>query len=590
MTMPTAGVEQQIEAAVSKAAPWDLVTTFLHLIRESGTDGEWKAAQYIYDKLKGWGADVTMHTPELLISVPRGARLEVLSPAGLGSLRAKTPAFSVPCPGVEGEGVFMPSPKVQRIEDMFSTRGQGGEQDIAGKIVISEGMAMPMRVRDYERRGAAAQIYVNPGQAIHEGICTSIWGTPTLSSLENKPKSAVVVINASDGARLIELAKSGKVRVRVETKLDEGWVKCPLNTVWIEGYEEPEKFVMVHGHLDSWHEGIGDNATGDAALLELARVFTANRGKLRRSLRVCWWPGHSQGRYAGSTWFADNFARDLTRNCIAQINIDSPGCRNATEYREDVMWMREADTFCRDVIRDVTGQESRGKRPLRAGDYSFNQIGLTGFFMLLSNIPPAKRAELGFNYVVGGCGGNTAWHTEADLLDVGDPDVLVTDIKIYVAAITRLLNADLFPFEHSRAAAEILEQLEQYQASAQGHLDLGPAIQAASELKAALEQFESAAKSAPAERHREINQAILDIARFLVPINYARGERFDHDPAVSLPVIPKLDRAPQLADLASNHQLYRCLQTELIRERNKVVDQLDSARLAAERVSANTSR
>jgi len=583
MAIPVSGVEEQIRSTVSKDAPWDLVTTFMRYIRESGTKGEWDAANYIHDKLKSWGCNVTMHAPELLISVPRGARLEILSPAGVGSMRAKTPAFSTACPGVEAEAVFIPSQKVQRIEDMFSTRGLGADQDISGKIVISEGMAMPMRVRDYERRGAAAQIYVHPGAAIHEGICTPIWGTPTLTSLENKPKSPVICINAEDGARLIELTKSGPVRVRVETKLDEGWVKCPLNTVWIEGFEEPEKFVMVHGHLDSWHEGIGDNATGDAALLELARVFTQHRGKLRRSLRVCWWPGHSQGRYAGSTWFADEFARDLTRNCIAQINIDSPGCRNATEYMEDVMWMREADSFCREVIRDVTGQDSRGKRPLRAGDYSFNQVGLTGFFMLLSNIPPARRKELGYNYVVGGCGGNIAWHTESDVLEVGDPDVLVTDIKIYVAAITRLLNADVFPFEHSHAAAEILDQLEKYQSSCQGHLDLVPAIQAASELKSALENFERTARSAAPEKRREINQAILDISRILVPINYARGEKFDHDPAVSLPIVPKLDRAPQLPELVQNHQLYRCLQTELIRERNKIVDQLDSARFIAER-------
>jgi hypothetical protein len=521
-----------------------------------------------------------MFTLELLISIPREAKLEV---SGLGPVRAKTPVFSISTPGIEADAIYIPAPKAHRIEDMFSTRGE--DQDVAGKIVITEGMAMPLRVSDYERRGALAQIYIHPGSAIHEGTCTPIWGTPTLASLETKPKSAVVCINAVDGAKLIDLAKAGPIRARVSTRLDEGWVKCPLNTVWIEGYEEPEKFVLVHGHLDSWYEGIGDNATGDAALLELARVFTEHRGKLRRSLRVCWWPGHSQGRYAGSTWFADEFARDLTRNCIAQIDIDSPGCRDATEYMEDVMWMRETDAFCQDVIRGVTGKDSRGKRPIRAGDYSFNQIGLTGFFMLLSNIPPARRKELGYNYIVGGCGGNIAWHTESDVLEVGDPDVLETDIKIYVSAITRLLNADVFPFRHSLAAAEILEQLEQYQAAAKDHLDLSQAIQAASELKSALETFERAAQSAPPEKHRAINQAMLDLGRLLVPINYARGERFDHDPAIHLGTIPRLDRAAVLPTLVQDHQRYRCLQTELVRERNKIVDQLDTARLLAERVS-----
>src|SRR4030088_2823149 len=96
-------IEHAIRKSITKEIPWDLVTTFSRIIRESGTEGEWKAAQYIYDKLQSFGADVTMHTPELLISVPRGARLEVISPTGIGTIRAKTPAFALPTPGVEAE-------------------------------------------------------------------------------------------------------------------------------------------------------------------------------------------------------------------------------------------------------------------------------------------------------------------------------------------------------------------------------------------------------------------------------------------------------------------------------------------------------
>ncbi len=57
--------------------------------------------------------------------------------------------------------------------------------------------------------------------------------------------------------------------------------------------------MLVHGHLDSWGEGIGDNATGDATLLELARALHENRQNLARSVRIAWWSGHSHGRYAG---------------------------------------------------------------------------------------------------------------------------------------------------------------------------------------------------------------------------------------------------------------------------------------------------
>ena len=31
--------------------------------------------------------------------------------------------------------------------------------------------------------------------------------------------------------------------------------------------------MLLHGHYDSWDVGVGDNATGNATLLEIARVL-----------------------------------------------------------------------------------------------------------------------------------------------------------------------------------------------------------------------------------------------------------------------------------------------------------------------------
>src|SRR5262249_62091939 len=91
-------------------------------------------------------------------------------------------------------------------------------------------------------------------------------------------------------------------------------------------------FVFLHGHYDSWQVGVGDNGTGNACMLEVARVLWQMRGKLRRSVRLAWWPGHSTGRYGGSTWYLDAHAADFAKQCILQMNCDSPGCRWATDY------------------------------------------------------------------------------------------------------------------------------------------------------------------------------------------------------------------------------------------------------------------
>ena len=321
---------------------------------------------------------------------------------------------------------------------------------IKGKIVVSEGFAFPQKVLEFEQKGALGMIAVNPGADAHWGICTSIWGTPDLDDLPRKPGMPVVVVNNPDGKELISLAESGG-RATIRTEMEEGWYAQKVPVVEIKGAGEPDKFVLVHGHYDSWDVGVGDNATGDATLLELARVLWKNRKKLKRSVRIAWWPGHSTGRYAGSTWFADHFAIDLDENCVAQVNCDSPGCRWATMFK-DISWMPETQAYAQSAIKAVTGLPSHGERPHRAGDYAFNNIGLSSFFMLSSTMPDELRAEKGY-YTVGGCGGNIAWHTEHDLMEIADKEILLRDIKVYAQAVIGVANAAILPFDWIAALA-----------------------------------------------------------------------------------------------------------------------------------------
>ena len=309
---------------------------------------------------------------------------------------------------------------------------------------------------------------------MHEGICTSIWGAPTAESLGRKPTVPVVCINHPDGEQLIADLQRGPARASIKTWLREGWMRCLLPVVEIRGQEDPDEFLLVHGHYDSWYEGIGDNATGDAALLELARVLWGLRDRLKRSVRIAWWPGHSTGRYAGSTWYADTFAGEIDEHCIAQLDIDSPGCEGATAY-EEVMWMAEADGLCRTAIQDALGLPSERVRPLRAGDYSFNQIGPTGLYMLLSNIPIEERKRRGY-YAVGGCGGNIAWHTPDDLMPVADLEILRNDLKVYLTTIVRILNAPLHPFDYTAAIDEVRAAVARYHEAAAGEVDFAPLL------------------------------------------------------------------------------------------------------------------
>ena len=581
--------EKKILRSVSKEVPWKLVEHFSRLKRDSGTEGEREAAKYITDQLDAHGIPYQVYEPELYLSLPEWSKLRVLSPSTF-EIRCKSPSFSFSTHGepMEGNVVYVPTETGEKTEYLFAEGMKEITQDVKGKIVLTEGIFAPQKAWEFESRGAIGQIYINPGTLIHESNFSTVWGTPTLESMNRIPKNPIVSITCSDGEKLIELCKTGELRVSIRTKLNVRWAKCPLPVAEITGTVEPEKYMLIHGHGDVWHFGVGDNATGNAACLEIARVFNQFKDRLFRSVKIAWWPGHSTGRYGGSTWFSDQFALDLNANCIAQINIDSPGCHWATEY-DGVMWMSEVDEFCSKVISEITGKKPRGIRPMRAGDYSFNHIGVTSMYMLMSTIPEKIRKEKGF-YTVGGCAGNSwAWHTENDTLEVADPEVLLTDIRIYVASIYRILNAYLYPFDFRQWSEETKKLLETYQAAGKNRFDLKPALEEVQALQRTLSQFYSEwenthlKKRKRWDRFKKINQCLLELGRILIPADYTRGERYSHDPAIPIPSFPGLEPIRQLPRLSPDGNEYRFLQAQLLRERNKVIDALKRARKEVER-------
>jgi len=566
-------------AAVSIDEPWRLLERFATLIRDSGSEHERDAAEYMRERLEDLGLKPEVYLPDLYISVPRGCALEVLDPEPL-ELECKVPAFSLSTGDVpvEGEVVEIATGAIEDMAQLFKSEVAGDLSHVAGKIVLAEGYAMPKVVRQLEAAGAAAAIFVNPGNS-HEGIITSIWGTPGIDERERIPEIVALSVPSSAGDELRRRIQQGHCTVRIETELFEGWAPCPVVVVDIPG--ATDDFVLLHGHYDSWHEGIGDNAVGNAALLEVARVLGGVRDNLHRGVRVAWWPAHSTGRYGGSTWFADEFAMELRDHCVAQIDVDSPGCKWATEYTQ-VMWMAEAEEIARESIRSGAGAEAEGMRPLRAGDYSFNQIGLSGFFMLLSNIPEEIAREKGF-YPVGGCGGNTAWHTEGDTLEVADPDNLLRDIHVYVEAVVRLATAPFLPFDHRAAAQEIGAAAGEYAELCEDALDMRPVLEECAALIADLDDFYDAAEQTladaedPHEALADFDWVQMAIARELVPVNYAR-RRYYHDPALETPTVPDLAILRQWPAMEDDPDGRGFLIAQALRGRNRVVDALKRAR------------
>ncbi len=559
---------EKLRAAASFDLGWSLIQRYSVLVRESGSPHERAAAHFIATRLQALGIPHETFEPKLFLSVPKGGAVEV---DGV-EIAGKPPSFAATTgkEGLAAPPVHIPAEPIRGAADLFRSTVEGDLPDCRGKIVITEGYPMPVPVKRFEAAGAAGQVYINPGVRVHWGICTPIWGAPDESQLRFKPSTPILAINRPGGDHLLQAMENGTGQVTMHTELEEGWSTCSLPVAYIDG--EEEDFVLVHGHYDSWDIGIGDNAVGDATLLELARIFHRHSDDLRRSVRIAWWPAHSTGRYGGSTWYADHCGLDLHRNCVAAVNIDSPGCWGATRY-DEVPWMAETETVCRKAIRGVTGMEPGRQRPLRAGDYSFNQLGISSFFMLLSNIPAEERARLGF-YPVGGCGGNIAWHTESDRLDIADRENLERDLQVYLAAIGEFVMAEVLPLDYRRTLKEIEEALTEYEAMAARRFDITAIRKALNALVKRLDDLYTRIESEEIETGIA-NDLLVRLGRLLVPLNYSERPRFEHDPATPRLPIPRLAKLHEIEALMENEsERLPFVLTELRRNANEVAQKL----------------
>ncbi len=541
---------------------------FAEVRRDTGGPGEAKAAAYIADRMRDAGVPVTVHEFPAYLSYPIRATLDVLEPEPT-SLRCATHSFGrdTGLDGVVADLVYLPDAEVTRA---------------AGQAVLIDGLATPVTILRATRAGCAAVIFANQDRVIHNMIGTTIWGTPGLDQLDRLPNVPAVSVNKESGDALKRLLGRGdRVRVKVTAEVQTGWTPSRLPEVRIPGTDEPELFVMVGAHYCSWHAGITDNATGDACLMEMARILWERRQDLRRSVRVCWWPGHSHGRYAGSTWYADRFFQDLAEHCLAYHNVDSPGVRGATRYvaRHTTA---EIERFCRATIARVTGQaDAPVHRPSRAADQSFLANGVPAF----STYPFLPDGHPDFRPWTGGAANAWWWHTEFDTLDKADVEILALDTRVSLTAMIDLANAAVLPLHHVDTAADIRRALAAIQEGAGRHLDLSQLRAEADAFGAAAARLEDARETARSERARKrLNAALIRISRIVTSVIYSQGGRFQHDPAEWSPImrattsstLAALGKAAGLPQL-DGQPAYGFLRAQVLRESNRVAAALRDA-------------
>lgn len=536
----------------------DLLKEFQHLNRLSGNSDSEKAVDYIIKELKNEGLSYQKYMFDSYFSNPVQASLDIICNKKY-SIKAKPRSFGGSLPeGVEGALVydfeFYKKRSKEQLKNLFEN-----------KIVLSYNYYEDY-VNDLNKCGALGLVHIckASNNVIFEETVGSIWGTPTSKNVDTLFNIPVIGIGKEDGENLLEKLNGVELKVKISTALENVVRKCSLPICDIKG--KSDNFVLISSHYDSWYEGISDNAVGNAICLEIAKIL-GRRKNLNKGIKIAWWPGHSNGRYSGSTWYCDNNFELLSEKCIGHINIDSMGTKLSNKYIIRSTYT-EGKLFMEEIITEITGEPpiTYGDLP-RGADMSFWGAEIP-FHLSIKSINPELK-----DYIAPGSGGNWWWHTEYDSYDKADLTLMEESVRITVAISDRLIDAEIFPFDYEYFIKDTQKILLEIEKSYNFKYNFSEIIEILDKLKNDLVKIDSSKISD--ESKNSINKKI---AGRLSRLKYSSCDRYDFDNTFSNGTYPglRLIYNPNNEQISSEEELF--INTYFQRQKNRIIGEIKNLR------------
>lgn len=536
-------------------------------IRLSGSSQEKLTFQYIYEEFTKLGFNPQMLYTPAYISIPKDASLLINGQ-------------TIPCITHS----MLPSIQnlVAQIEYLTPTELNNlNNTNLSGKIILTDGLAMADVLESAAQSNAKGVIFIS-GEKIHEMIVSNVWGNPTIDTMKYYPKLPAVSINYKNGAKLKEMLLSTTCIAEISTNVVTDWVDIPILTADLAA-PNCNDYLLFTGHVDSWHYGAMDNASGNAATLEIARLLKPLQSQLERGIKFVLWSGHSHGRYAGSTAFCDMFFENLYEHCFLHINADCLGGENASLLTQAAC-MAETKTLGDFAVKKVTKKMLEGVRFSRSSDQSFWGTGTPSLFAGVSEQMPlldggnvaSKAFALLFGSEKSG-GFGWWWHTTDDLIEHIDINNLARDCRIYLAAVYQACLTPIIPYTQTEAIKEIHTAIINYANLAGSYIDFKPILTTCSDLYNLINRIEITKTNFNTKSEIYLyNQFMIKLERILVPLNYVSGSKFFHDSVSRQQPIPILAEINDLVTETDSHRQH-CHLISIQRKLNKVQNELRQA-------------
>lgn len=268
--------------------------------RSSGTEREKAAADFIADRLRSLGYDVSLQEFSVGNQIGRDSKLDVLSPqANVVSL-----AMGNSAPG--------------RVEGRLVVAGLGRTGDYPpesrGAIVLLRRgeITFEEKLNNAAAAGAVGAVVFNNEAGIFPGTAGS-------SSIP------AVTISMEDGERLATAARSGETNVRLEV----GAVSASSSQNVVARPPGKECETVTGGHYDSVPQapGANDNASGAATVLEIAAVLSGRDEKGSNCFVLF---GAEELGLIGSRNYVSQLDKSAKERLKAMLNLDMVGVGDQT--------------------------------------------------------------------------------------------------------------------------------------------------------------------------------------------------------------------------------------------------------------------
>lgn len=380
-------------------------------VKYSGTFGEIRARDYLLNKLSEIGLNVVSTEEfEYLNYMPLSGKLEILS-AGGESIKCE-PLQHAANNSAQGEAVFVGDGS----RENFKLLEENGIS-LKDKIVVAS-TPFPFLVYPIaEEKGAAGLVVITDPP---EGLIRSA------TALMDRPEGEIpgVTISSDDGKHLFELIKERKTKFYLESRGVYSH-KLSWNVVArIPGVSSPKEKILICSHYDSQIRGehAWDNSSGDAGLLEMARLLSDLNPN--RTIELIFFGAEEHGLW-GSTTYCKSHIGEIARTKVL-INLDGFSSSLCPEnFLETTPDVRE---YSITVAKRLNWPVHHLGEPMPLSDHvPFIKAGVPAIWIHDGLIDPY-------------------YHTERDIYEHIDIEKLSKITKVATTYATVLANLDNLPF------------------------------------------------------------------------------------------------------------------------------------------------